>query len=206
MSLDAIEHVIYINLDARPDRRAHIEKELAVFPPEKVERLRALQHDTGPSNILKGAIGCTKSHIAVLQRAIDEGWSNYLVVEDDFMWKNYDTSLPILDRLLHEPYDVILLGGTAVRCNQSTLRLLTGQTTTAYIVSACYYAKLMETFKKGLEGLLQTGNRGLYCIDMHWKCLHAVDRWFIVVPGLCAQRPDYSDIEGRVVDYRRCFI
>jgi hypothetical protein len=38
-----IERVVYINLNERTDRRAHIERELAtVFPPEKVIRFAAI--------------------------------------------------------------------------------------------------------------------------------------------------------------------
>ena len=198
-ALDTIEHVVYINLDERPDRRTLIEKELAVFPPEKVQRFKAIKN-------VQGALGCTFSHIRILQMAIELGWKNYLVVEDDFMWKNYDTSLPILGGLLKNPFDVILLGGTAVQYYRDTLRLHSGQTTTAYIVSSDYYATLLANFKEGCVGLMRTGSKGGFAIDMYWKRLQLVDRWFVVAPGLCTQRPDVSDIEGRVVDYTRFFI
>jgi len=197
--MEAIEHVVYINLDERPDRRALIEKELAIFPPEKVQRFKAIKN-------AQGAIGCTFSHLRVLQMAIDQGWSNYLVVEDDFMWKNQEGSTPTLTRLLAQPFDVILLGGTAVQYYPDTFRLHSGQTTTAYIVAAPYYAKLMANFKEGLAGLLRTGSKQLFAIDMYWKRLQQGDRWFVVAPGLCTQRPDRSDIEERLVDYTRFFI
>ena len=197
--MEAIEHVVYINLDERPDRRALIEKELAVFPPEKVQRFKAIKN-------VKGAIGCTFSHIRVLQMAIEQGWSNYLVVEDDFMWKNTEVSIPTLVRLLQQPHDVILLGGTAIQYYKDTGRLHSGQTTTAYIVNSRYYATLMANFKEGLAGLLRTGSKQLFAIDMYWKRLQPGDLWFVVAPGLCTQRPDRSDIEERLVDYTRFFI
>jgi hypothetical protein len=49
-------------------------------------------------------------------------------------------------------------------------------------------------------------NKQQYAIDMYWKRLQPAGRWFIVAPGLCTQRPDISDIEGRVTDYTRFFI
>jgi hypothetical protein len=198
-SMDAIEHIVYINLDERPDRRALIEKELDIFPPKKVQRFKAIKN-------VQGAIGCTFSHIRVLQMAMENGWPNYLVVEDDFMWKNLETSVPILRQLLANPYDVILLGGTAIQYYKETLRLHSGQTTTAYIVSAGYYETLMANFKEGLAGLLRTGSKNLFAIDMYWKRLQPGARWFVVAPGLCTQRPDRSDIEERLVDYTRFFI
>ena len=85
------------------------------------------------------------------------------------MWKNYDTSLPILGGLLKNPFDVILLGGTAVQYYRDTLRLHSGQTTTAYIVSSDYYATLLANFKEGCVGLMRTGSKGGFAIDMYWK-------------------------------------
>ena len=197
--MEAIDHVVYINLDERPDRRTLIEKELAVFPLEKVQRFKAIKN-------VQGALGCTFSHIRILQMAMELGWKNYLVVEDDFMWKNFDTSMPTLGRLMRDPYDVILLGGTAIQYYKDTLRLHSGQTTTAYIVSSDYYATLLENFKAGCVGLMRTGSKPEFAIDMYWKRLQQVGRWFVVAPGLCTQRPDVSDIEGRLVDYTRFFI
>ena len=67
-----IEHVVYINLDHRTDRRQHMEKEVSIFPSERVTRFSAIKHDYG-------AIGCTRSHIAVLEMAISSDWKNVLI-------------------------------------------------------------------------------------------------------------------------------
>ena len=72
-----IEHVVYINLEHRKDRRENIEKELSIFSSEKVQRFDAIHEPK------RGHLGCSKSHIEVLKLAIKFGWKNYLVVEDD---------------------------------------------------------------------------------------------------------------------------
>jgi GR25 family glycosyltransferase involved in LPS biosynthesis len=86
---DAIQHIVYINLDERTDRRVHVEKQLVrAFPLERIQRFSAIR-------AAKGAIGCSRSHIAVLELAKANGWPNVLVVEDDFTWNNFEKGSPI---------------------------------------------------------------------------------------------------------------
>ncbi len=156
--MDQIEKVVYINLAYRTDRRAQIEKELSVFPSEKVIRFDAIKNENG-------AIGCTMSHIAVLQMAIDQRWKNYLVVEDDMAWKNYEAGIQILKRLINLNYDVIMLGGYYVDYNKETYKLISAQTTTSFIVNESYYMTLLDKFKEGLHNLQETGISRNYAID-----------------------------------------
>lgn len=195
--MESIGRIVYINLDERVDRKQQIQQELATVFPE-VERFAAIKH-------ANGAIGCTMSHIAVLERAKAEGWPSVLIVEDDFAWRNKEVGLPLLEQLLKKPFDVIVLTGTWVKADPKTLRLQSCQTTTAYIVAATYYDALLANYKEGLAGLEATGNYPVYALDQYWKHLQTRDRWFIVQPILGIQRPSYSDIEGRVVNYVRYF-
>jgi hypothetical protein len=82
---DACElpHIVYINLERRADRRASIETQAAVlgWPPERVHRLNA----TTDAN---GLVGCFDSHRRALQLAVDAGWPDVLVLEDDALFRN----------------------------------------------------------------------------------------------------------------------
>jgi glycosyl transferase family 25 len=197
---DAIERVVYINLDERVDRKLQVQQELLkVFPAEKIKRFAAIRTDFG-------GIGCTMSHIAVLEMAKREGWSNVLIVEDDFVWASrIDTSSVILKRLMSNPYDAIVLGGTLIRCDMASLKLESCQSTTAYIVDRSYIDRMLENYKEGLQKLQETGDYPTYALDQYWKRLHASGRWYIVMPIMGAQRPGYSDIEKRNVNYLRLF-
>lgn len=193
-----VEHIVYINLDHRLDRKIQIEKELSqYFPIEKIKRFSAIRHD-------HGGIGCTKSHIAVLKMAIAEGWKNYLVVEDDAMFSNFTKSYPLFDKLVNKPFDVITLGISHARYTPE-MKLISGQTTTAYIVQNHYYETLLENFSEGLNRFMLTGNYGAYAIDQFWKILQMVDNWYCVIPSLMIQRPSFSDIERRNTDYSKEF-
>jgi glycosyl transferase family 25 len=193
-----IEKVVYINLDHRTDRRTQIESELIkYFPHDKIIRLSAFKHQ-------HGGVGCTQSHIRVLEIAIEQGWKNYLVVEDDAIWSNFEEGYKKLESLIQKSFDVITLG-TAYAKYTPEFRLISGQTTTSYIVQKHYYETLLKNFKEGLHNFLTTGKYGEFALDQHWKKLQIVDNWFCVIPSLMIQRPSFSDIERRVTDYTKEF-
>jgi glycosyl transferase family 25 len=197
---DDIEKVVYINLDERVDRKLHVQRELLkVFPVTKLHRLPAIKNTTN------GGIGCSMSHIAVLEKAKQEGWRNVLIVEDDFTWANLEEGGPVLSKLLFNPYDVIVLTGTYVKYTPETYKLRSCQTTTAYIVHSSYYDTLIANYKDGVRLLQETGQYTQYALDQYWKLLQAKDNWYVVYPVMGFQIPGFSDIESKFVDYRRFY-
>jgi glycosyl transferase family 25 len=191
-----IEKVVYINLDHRTDRREQVESELKkYFPSEKIIRFSAIL-DTS-----HGGIGCSKSHIDVLNMAITNNWKNYLVVEDDSIWNKFDIGYPILQRLVQNPFDVILLGTVRAHYDPNTLKLFSGQSGTAYIVSQPYYQTLLENLNESLQGFLHTGDYPTYALDQYWKRIQPLHNWFCVIPSLIIQREGYSDIEKQHLNY-----
>jgi glycosyl transferase family 25 len=190
-----VEKVVYINLESRTDRRIQIEAELSVFPSNKVIRFNAIKEWNGHH-------GCSKSHIAVLEMAIKENWSNVLIIEDDAKWNKFDIGYAILEKLTKSPYDVISLGGIGGYVDPHTFRAFDFQTATAYLVSNHYYNTLLTNFKEGLKILMASETyHSTGCLDQHWKQLHCKDNWFRIYPHLLYQRPSYSDIIKDHVDY-----
>jgi glycosyl transferase family 25 len=196
--MELIEKVVYINLERRKDRLEQIQKELSIFPPEKVQRFNAISHE-------KGAIGCFMSHIAVLEMAISQNWKNVLIVEDDMQWSNFSQTIELLNKLLSQPYDVIGLGGTFVKYNKDTYKASFFSTATAYVISNHYYSVLLQNFKQGCKNLIENYSPQLFALDRYWKQIQARDNWYIVMPPICIQRPSYSDIEKKDVDYTSIF-
>lgn len=189
-----IEKVIYINLEHRTDRKQQIESQLEkYFPLDKIKRFNAIKHTNG-------GIGCTLSHIAILEMAIKEGWSNYLVVEDDAMWNNFEQGYMLLEKLIKKQYDVITLG-IAFAKYTSDFKLISGQTTTAYIVQNSYYTKLLSNFKEGLDNFLKTNIYSKFAIDQYWKQLQANNNWYCVIPSMMIQNASFSDIENKYTNY-----
>lgn len=192
-----VDHVVYINLDHRTDRWEQILAELApYFRPEKVTRFSAIRHENG-------ALGCTLSHIAVLEMAKASDWKNVLVLEDDAMWttEGFDEAYATLERLAANPYDVIALSSARVRWYIGSLKLISAQTTAAYMVNSAYYETLLSNFRESRDLLTLSNDGPKHAIDQYWKRLQKRDNWFVVIPSLMKQRPGYSDIEHKVVNY-----
>ena len=196
--LEFVEKIVYINLEHRTDRKAQIEEVLKDVS-DKVIRFNAIKES-------HGGIGCTKSHIAVLEMAIKEGWKNYLVVEDDAIWNKFEVGYPILEKLSQNSYDVIVLGAVVQSMDGNSYKLYSGHTTTSYMVHSKYYTTLLKNFKEGLDGFLNTGHYHNYAIDQYWKRIQPSHDWYCVAPSLMIQREGFSDIENRVLNNGLYFI
>ena len=199
---DFIEKVIYINLEKCVNRKKLVEAELLkYFPPEKIIRFNAIVDTVG-------AIGCTKSHIAVLELAISNNWENCLIVEDDLEWfpdnKIFRQAYNIFNRLIKIPnFDVIVLSSYCRINNPNTFKLTKCLTTGNYFVKNHYYETLLNNYKEGLELLIENKDapnniRMNYTIDFYWHKLQKNDNWYVVAPSLSVQRTDLSSTNGKI--------
>jgi len=192
---DFVDKVVYINLEHRTDRNEHMKQMTETFG-NKVSRFSAIKTQYG-------AIGCSMSHISVLRMAIVNKWNNVLIMEDDAEWSNFDQGYQILKKIASNPYDVIMLGGSFVSYNQETFRLHRALTLSAYLVNNHYMKTLLHNFEEGLSKFsISPSQAGLYAVDTYNNSLQPVDNWYIVQPPLVYQKPTFSDIENRFVDYR----
>lgn len=191
-----VDHVVYINLDHRTDRRAEIDAELApYFPPEKITRISAIKR-------AMGAMGATESHIAVLEMAIANQWKSVLVLEDDAMWgDDFESSYAILKTLATKEHDVIVLGGHNTYWDAESMKLHCTFGAEGYIVQSHYYSTLLDVFKSSLVELKKSNIPWKDGLDVHWNTLVHRDNWFVVRPNLIKQRPGFSDIQNKVIDY-----
>jgi len=172
-----IEKVIYINSDYQTDKRKKIESELSkYFSSEKITRFSGITNENR-------VISTTKTHIAILEMAIQEGWSNVLIIEDDVMWSNFEKGYEKLENLTKNNYDVIMLGCTYPKYLPE-FKVLSSQNCSSYIVKQHYYQKLLRNFKESLNGFLITGNYQIYALDEYWKKIQPLDNWYCIIPSL----------------------
>lgn len=191
-----VDKVVYINLARRPDRNEHMKRMTETFG-EKAIRFEAIEDSSG-------YLGCARSHIGVLELAIQENWKNVLVLEDDAEWNSFEKNYKRLEAFITRPYDVILLGGVAIH-KDNLDRVFSSQTATSYLIQNHYYTTLLANFQEAYDGLLKEGY-GKFAIDQYWKQLQKTDHWYILSqPCMIYQKPDYSDIEQHYVDYRSAF-
>lgn len=202
--------IFYLNLDHRLDRRVKLMEEIQNI--RGVSRIPAI-YEKG-----RGWIGCAKSHIYALTKAIEGSSQIVTIIEDDFAWKvkNWSDILENTYRSLVEnniEWDFFLLAaydahGTIHPKNPDLMHIESAQTTCGYIVNGKQNMKrLKENFEESLVGLelhVKTqedyvGAYGwIYAIDQHWKKLQKNTIWLMHAPSsIAGQRRSYSDIEHK---------
>lgn len=203
--MESIPHCYYINLDSRKDRRSEVESELKRVPLKSIERFSAIENK-------RGYIGCSMSHVACLKLAIERNESMVLICEDDICFEDAKTLNASLKAFLESgtPWDVIFICGNVLRPvkphSDVAIQVLNCQTTSGYIVANHYYKTLLHNFANGLKLLLsRPGNRD-YRVDVYWKQLQKRDKWFALQPLNAYQRDSYSDIEKRVISFKKTFL
>ena len=190
----------YINLDHRSDRNDHMLKQFDIFNISNYERINAVKENFG-------AIGCTRSHIIVLEKFIESNDDFCFVLEDDFEFTvRPDQYNKLLTKLESSNIDwnVILLSANVLQgpgYNDFLRSCLNAQTTSGYIINKKYANTLLSNYIEGLNLLIETKNTK-YCIDRHWKKLQKPENnWFIFMPKCGKQMLSFSDIESRKVNY-----
>lgn len=194
-----IDHIFYINLDRRPDRREEIEGELSKYGlSEKSERFTAIDRPG------KGIVGCTYSHLEVIKLAKERQYKNVLILEDDFQFIN--TKEVFESKLEHffteyknknKKYDVLMLA--YLMCNYEETddviirRVIEATTAAAYIIHEDYYQKLIDLYTIHAPLLEETMHHWIYANDQIWKQLQRVDNWYYFTDRIGKQRPGYSD-------------
>jgi glycosyl transferase family 25 len=190
-------HAFYINLDRRADRRAEIESELANMEID-AERFRAIEH-------VFPAIGCTSSHVDVLKLARERGYESVMIFEDDFMFlvskDEYDAAMSRLPA----SYDVVMLAFNMVSdsaYDETFTRVSDGQNASGYIVHSRFYDRLIDRLEEGLKLFIESPHlHWIYINDQYWKGLQPCSEWYAFKTRIGVQRPGFSDLAGKFVNY-----
>ena len=195
-----MKNVFYINLDSRTDRKKQVENELKNLQWD-FTRFKAIKNKNG-------RVGCSMSHLKLLQMAKETNLEYIVILEDDIQFlkpKYYANKLKkYMDT--NPQFDVFLIAGNL----RNPIHKLEGDiyqikkcwTTTGYIVKKHYYDKLIDNIHNGILELIKTPEKHhLYAIDANWQKLQQKDMWTMILPRTVTQRPDYSDIENRVINY-----
>ncbi len=200
-SLNDITHAYYINLEHRIDRKEHVENQLSKIGITAT-RFNAIKMDNG-------AIGCSLSHLKILQEASKNSFDHILIVEDDITFLEpevFKTQINKFFELNRNNWDVVLIAGNNMPpyeiIDDTCVKVTRCQTTTGYLVNGQYINTLINNIKTGLTHLLNKPNeKSLYAIDKYWFSLQTTGNWFLITPLTVVQREDYSDIEKKVTNY-----
>jgi glycosyl transferase family 25 len=203
-----IDHIFYINLDYREDRKEEIEREIQKMDlQEKTERFPGIRV------FEQGILGCTKSHLAVLKLAKERGYKNVLILEDDFEFvvskEEFERELTLFFNS-SIVYDVCMLSYLLQQDNSDDdiivdcpllNRVIEAQTASGYLIHEKYYDTIIELYEWAWPLLENTKAHWLYANDQCWKSLQKNDRWFYFKNRIGKQRASFSDNSMSFMDY-----
>ena len=199
-----IDKIYYINLDHRLDRKEHIEKLLTDSDLIDIsERVSATYNKSLPH------AGCVHSHITTIEKFIESDEQYCLILEDDFITPNINTLKNDINKLFIDKvdFDIVQLAGNHIQlhnCEQTYLkRVIDSQTTSAYIINKDFANTLLNNFRESYKLISDFGRRHHeYCLDIYWKKLQPISKWYCYLPVLGYQMDSYSDIENNSVSYK----
>ena len=169
------------------------------IPTSKYERFSAIHHKE------IGGVGCGRSHIAILEDALQKGYEQIMIFEDDFIFcVSPDEFHNSLQYLTNMEYDVCMLSYNLYEYmnthNPNFRKVLYAQTASGYIIKRHYFQKLIDCFKYAVENFEKTNYHWLYAIDVVWKTLQETDNWICFEPRIGKQRASFSDCSNTFCD------
>ena len=198
-----LQNVFYINLDHRTDRKKNLLEQLDKINCTDYTRFEAIKHEDG-------RLGCTLSHINILKIARQRKLPYVTILEDDAFFLKPDLFKNCMKQLFSSNivWDVFILGGNKVGPHDLMpgnfcMKISYVQTTTAYMVQQHYYDTLINNMEKGLQYLHEFPHlHNCFAIDKWWnRLIFQNHKWYMIYPAQVIQIEDFSDIEGRTVNY-----
>ena len=156
-----------------------------------------------------GHLGCGKSHILALEYAIKNNLNNVVILEDDFEFIEKENVNNLINLFIQNfnNWDVLDFSPMNKTVNSTNIpeisRLITGTTTTGYVVNKHYFQTLLDNRKEAVKLLqLQTDKYLKTCgndckriqyatniaIDQYHNKLQKRDLWYTFTKNIGKQR------------------
>jgi len=198
--MKTIDHILYINMDNRPDRKKTIESELTRFgaQPDAITRFAACSYNGCPNS------GCLLSHANALEFAYNMGYKNVLILEDDFIFiEDIDKVVGDIGEFFKMveagfEWDVIMLTTCAAQVSEYTNDIISRVSSSgngaAYLVNRNMMMPLSTLFKENVDNLYYTKQHWVYQNDILWKSIMPKSKWYMFNQYLGYQKGGYSDL------------
>ena len=195
--MDKVNKIVYINMDARTDRKSILlrEFERLGFPDDKIMRFPASSYH-GCANT-----GCLLSHANALEMAYNMNFQNVLILEDDFVFIEDTQKIHNDIKSFFElkiDWDVVMFTTCAAVVSENTNSLISRISSSGngagYLVNRPMMLELSTLFKANVENLFSTKQHWIYQNDILWKTIMATSQWYMFNHYLGYQKEGYSDL------------
>tara|TARA_Y100000389_G_scaffold106217_1_gene103143 strand:- start:664 stop:1368 length:705 start_codon:yes stop_codon:yes gene_type:complete len=206
-----VDHIYYINLDKRTDRKIHIEKQIKTNFDSKLKnttRIPGVIYNSNNNSKINGAIGCSMAHYNVIQDAIKNNYEKILVLEDDFEFIcNKSKFFQDINYFFsnYKNFDIFLLCFNLPKTKKVTdlIEIVENSlSTSGYIISKKAFQPLMDVSTNSVEKLKKTKSLSQSAFDILWSnIMRTRKNTYKFNYRIGKQIESYSDIEQKVVKY-----
>ena len=228
-----INKIFIINLESRPDRKEQILNEMkkqnisentyeffkAIRPtPEEVLEWNPKYCEYNKNSIhpdkfvgyTQGSLGCLKSHVEICRIALERGYENILILEDDTEFVKSIDNLIKCSNKINNSYDMLYLAGRYISKNPNKHSL----SNMSYIknnnntISTIKSNNILTTGsycikKPAMEYLINNINNYSKEIDVFYvEEIQQIFECYLCIPNITKQRNGYSDIQQNNVNYK----
>lgn len=199
------DKIYCINLERRVDRWNETKLELEKFDLNRyVTRYVAIDGCNINSDIkegsplLDGELGLLMTHINIIMDSIDNNYKNILILEDDVIFTDDMFRISELIPLIPSNWDMIYFGGNhninagsnLTYVNESIIKLHNTFTTHCIGINNTVF-----------ESILNLLNGKSKQVDVYYRDMQSTNNCYGIFPSIATQRPGYSDIQNKVVNY-----
>lgn len=202
-----IDKIYCISLKDRSDRREFLKSQFEKLDHEI--HFHIVQKNKDPIR------GCLESHLDCIKEAKELGFNNILMLEDDILI-NEKILEDIKSINIPKNFDMFYLGyhvNDGLKYGKNILKLLSAQTTHAYIMNSQIFDYVINNIEKEWNSITEWSIRNKYesrtnfnvrAIDLFYSkwIHHQRQKSYGIYPILIHQKPDFSDIENRNIDYK----
>ena len=203
-----IDKIFCISIEKRTDRREFLKTQFEKF--ENTVDFKIVHRHKDPVR------GCLESHISCIKEAKENNYENILILEDDILIDEKVLSEIQSPIYVPDDFDMFYLGyhvNNGIRYGANVLKLISAQTTHAYIMNQRVFDYVLDNIEKDWKTLPEWNRRNNYenmtnfnvrAIDLFYAkwVHHHRNKSYGIYPMLINQKPDFSDIENRRIDYR----
>lgn len=195
------DNVYLINLKKRKDRLDNFKEQVSKYNLGKFEVFEAIDGNKLNINttLLSGEKGIIKSVITILEDAISKNYSKILIVEDDCEFNKNINNINEYYNHLPSDWDMVYFGGNhnihvssppPEKINDYVARL-----------KNTYSAHCIAIKNNMFNVILESIKHFNFPLDVSYQHLQNYFNVYAFYPGIAYQKPDFSDIQKKFVDY-----